>query len=295
MKTLLLLPKISIQNANALSSPVTIGFPALTAWQGVVHALQRKLKLCGFDDLAFAGFGVVSHVFDLQTERNSLIIPKRPVSSRKDLAKFLDKKAPAFIEEARCHLTVSLLIEFRGLARSVIPDSFCSTAKDVFMTLKLAGGDILSCAPFEIKAVADEKSLRQLTRRVMPGYVLIERRELMKAAMQDGQDAIDALLDYLTIQHRKNINADDEITWSVNRKTAGWIVPIASGFHGVSALGHAENQRDPATPHRFAESLVTLGEFVMPYRIKRLEDLLWRSRFDAENNFYLIEQNNCRI
>ena len=163
------------------------------------------------------------------------------------------------------------------------------------MTLKLAGGDILSCAPFEIKTVSDEKSFRQLTRRVMPGYVLIERRELMTAAMQEGQDAIDALLDYLSIQHRKDISADENIAWTVKRKTAGWIVPIATGFHGLSALGRAENQRDPDTPHRFAESLVTLGEFVMPYRLKRLEDLLWRSRFDADNNFYLLEQYKHNI
>ena len=129
----------------------------------------------------------------------------------------------------------------------------------------------------------------------MPGYVLIERRELMTAAMQEGQDAIDALLDYLSIQHRKDISADENIAWTVKRKTAGWIVPIATGFHGLSALGRAENQRDPDTPHRFAESLVTLGEFVMPYRLKRLEDLLWRSRFDADNNFYLLEQYKHNI
>nr|WP_256360534.1 type I-F CRISPR-associated protein Csy2 [Methylomonas koyamae] len=69
-------------------------------------------------------------------------------------------------------------------------------------------------------------------------------------------------------------------------------MPIAAGFHGVSALGHAEHQRDQITPHRFAESLVTLGEFVMPHRLKRLDDLLWRSRYDADNYLYLIEQHS---
>jgi CRISPR-associated protein Csy2 len=68
-------------------------------------------------------------------------------------------------------------------------------------------------------------------------------------------------------------------------------VPIATGFHGISELGFAEHQRDPNTPHRFAESLVTLGEFVMPYRLKRLEQLLWHGRYDAQNNLYLTEQH----
>ena len=44
-KSILLVPRLHIHNANALSSPFTIGFPAMTAWLGAVHALQRKLKL----------------------------------------------------------------------------------------------------------------------------------------------------------------------------------------------------------------------------------------------------------
>ncbi|PIU55383.1 MAG: type I-F CRISPR-associated protein Csy2, partial [Deltaproteobacteria bacterium CG07_land_8_20_14_0_80_38_7] len=32
IKRLLLLPHIKVHNANALSSPFTIGFPAMTAW-----------------------------------------------------------------------------------------------------------------------------------------------------------------------------------------------------------------------------------------------------------------------
>ena len=39
MKKILYIPKIKIHNANALSSPYTIGFPAMTAWGGGVHAI----------------------------------------------------------------------------------------------------------------------------------------------------------------------------------------------------------------------------------------------------------------
>ena len=34
MKKVLLIPHVKILNANALSSPYTIGFPAMTAWLG---------------------------------------------------------------------------------------------------------------------------------------------------------------------------------------------------------------------------------------------------------------------
>ncbi len=64
-------------------------------------------------------------------------------------------------------------------------------------------------------------------------------------------------------------------------------MPIAVGFQGISELGQAANQRDLGTPHRFAESVVTLGEFKMPYRITNLDDVLWQYHADTERNLYL--------
>ena len=126
----------------------------------------------------------------------------------------------------------------------------------------------------------------------MPGYVITERRELLEKSMEDGLDAIDAMLDYLKVMHRSKKHSDQNVTWTSRRKTSGWIVPVATGFHGISDLCHAKNQRDPDTLHRFAESVVTLGEFVMPYRIKNLDDMLWHYHTDMENNLYICQQNN---
>ncbi len=70
VKKLLLLPHIKVHNANALSSPFTIGFPAMTAWLGAVHALQRKLNDKGYS-ICFDAVGVVSHKMDLQTYKGT--------------------------------------------------------------------------------------------------------------------------------------------------------------------------------------------------------------------------------
>lgn len=43
MKAYLLISHLRIHNANAMSSTLTIGVPAMTAWLGAVHALERKL------------------------------------------------------------------------------------------------------------------------------------------------------------------------------------------------------------------------------------------------------------
>ena len=44
MSTYLVIRKMQIHNANAMSSTYTIGVPAMTAWLGAVHALERKVR-----------------------------------------------------------------------------------------------------------------------------------------------------------------------------------------------------------------------------------------------------------
>ncbi len=64
MKNILLIPRIKIHNANALSSPYTIGFPAMTAWLGAVHALERKMKANGFNEIQFRLSGSLQKLID---------------------------------------------------------------------------------------------------------------------------------------------------------------------------------------------------------------------------------------
>ncbi len=290
---LLLLPHIKVHNANALSSPYTVGFPAMTAWLGFSHALQRKLNADGyFGDFEAVATAVVSHDCKLQTHKgvddfvHSIIGTGNP----------LDKtgQRSAFIEEARCHLDVSLIIQFRGVAKDEEVALLERVTHHLHKNLKIAGGDIIEFDPPESYRIeeGEEKDLPRLTRKLMPGYVIVERRELVEDAMQQGQDAIDAMLDYLAIHHSCEQDDEGNVSWSSKRKTAGWIVPIATGFHGITEPEQAKNQRDPDVPHRFAESIVTLGEFKMPYQIHSLDEILWRYQVDAEHSLYLCQQSN---
>jgi CRISPR-associated protein Csy2 len=299
MKSILLLPRIQIQNANALSSPYTIGFPAMTAWLGAVHALQRKLNQTGFEDVQFKGVGVACHDLNLQTHKGRGDYVHSIIGTGNPLDK--DGGRPAFIEEARCHLTVSLIVEVERINFAAQHEDFLIALKQCLHSLKIASGDILHFGEPKLSKVDEFEptEIRALMRKLMPSYVLIERRELMikenpPSPLQKGGDfdAIEALLDYLTVQHRFFEKDDGIIEWTKKRKTNGWIIPIATGFHGISELGKAENARDMTTPHCFAESVVTLGEFVMPHRIKKLDSMLWHYHFDLENNLYLCQQNS---
>ncbi len=296
MSSLILIPNIKIQNANALSSPYTIGFPAMTAWLGGVHALQRKLNATNYPDLKFTGVAVACQQIDLQTHKGQGDYVASIISTGNPLTKTGSR--PSFIEEARCHLTISLVIEYEELGWGVDSDRLIIEITQQLHRLKLAGGDILEFYPPELQSDDSEDDYKKLIRKLMPSYVLIERRDLMLEAMQkqDAPDAINALLDYLTVKNRSEIithdNKADEIQWAAKRKTSGWIVPIATGFQGISELGLAKNQRDADTPHRFAESVLTLGEFKMPYQIQTLNDMLWSYHVDIENNLYLCQQKS---
>lgn len=304
---ILKLPHIKIQNANALSSPYTIGFPAMTAWLGFMHALERKLRAASALDITLDALAVVSHDCDLQTYRgandfvSSIVGTGNPLNS--------DGTRSAFIEEARCHLEVSLLIKYtlnQNGDTEALPEHspILDVIHDLVITMKLAGGDILSLAKPTAHILpsrdAEGKHRQGLLNSLMPGYVLIERRDLMIEAMEAGQDAIDALIDYVAVENTcVEIGQENEkkalVEWRSQRKTSGWIVPIATGYQGISPLAQAKNQRDIETPHRFAESIVTLGEFILVNRANRIDEILWEYAYDESHDLYLCQQVASKI
>lgn len=288
----LIIPKIKIHNANALSSPFTIGFPAMTAWLGAVHAMQRQLNKKSIR-VAFLGAGVVCHQFELQTYKGeddfvhsivgkiNPLIPRRKRRKDEPWQKF---QTPPFIEEARCHLEASLIIEVPSMTGAERESIIQNIQQLLHAKIKIAGGDILD---FDTPYISDD--FDNFKNKLMPGYVIVERRDLMIEAMEQGKDALDALLSFLTVNCKCEQNGKQKVTWLRQRRHKGWLVPIATGFHGISELGAVKNQRDKEKPHRFAESLVTLGEFKMPYRIDSVKQILWRYETNLENNLYLCK------
>jgi len=300
MKRIIVIPRIKIQNANALSSPYTIGFPAMTAWLGAVHALQRKLntKNSDFEELKFNSVAVVNHEFNLHTYKGTGDFNHSIISTSNPLKK--DGKRPSTIEEARCHLTVSLVIEYSGLDQDEV-EELLEVLPSLLHCMKIASGDVLDFSPPYPKKIKGHAETKKLMAKLMPGFCLIDRRDLVQESMQQGLDGLDALLEYLRINStcQKISNETEEkekIEWTQSRQQQGWLVPIAIGFQGISDLetDKTHSQRDSSSPHRFAESVVSLGEFIMPFRIDNLDNILWHYA-DLENDLYLCQQNQLFI
>ena len=299
MRPFLLIPHIRIHNANAMSSPYSIGFPAMTAWLGAVHALQRKLQqLPDFENLCLSKVGISCHQLEVQTHRSKGDFVSSIIGTGNPLDK--DGSRPSFIEEARCHVTVSLLIEMSE-SDPEWEESLPIAIAPMLRQMKMAAGDVLSFREPQVVYLEEGNAieLKKLTQRLMLGHVLVERRQLLQdyVATNPEQDVLHALLAHLHIRHRVAVDANQEAIaighnqylWEASRLQTGWLVPIVVGVQGISPLGLAQNQRDANTPHRFAESVLTLGEFVMPYRIERIDDMLWHYHVDAEQDLYVCQ------
>ncbi len=268
----LLIKNLDILNANALSSPYTIGFPAISAWLGAMHALERHLKN---ENLVFKSIGVACHDFNLQTYKkgryHSIICTKNPLGK--------DGKSSSIIQEARCHLKVSLLIEYNlseGFESEEAQDKFKEQIKTIILSkLKIAGGTITNVTKISLllETNDDDKFRSELNKALMPSFMIIERKDLII----DKGDTLEAILDCL------------KIVKGESKELKGWIVPIATGFAGISPIAEAgkiKESRDSKIPHIFAEPIVTLGEFKMPYRIENLDDMLWSYRYNRLKNLY---------
>jgi CRISPR-associated protein Csy2 len=307
-KTILVLDTIKVLGANAISSYATIGVPAVTAIGGSLHALERKLKQQDIK-IKLNNFAMLYKDVDLQVHKqgytNSIKTTANP-SILKNTAG--DIQRPPFNPEAKCHLELSLVISIEHIEDEV---KICNSIKQLLPTMKLASGDILNTENVYITHVdeSDDQSFNMFISKLMPSFVLIERKDLMTEAMEQGKDAVDALLDNLAVYHRctktpiniaennTQVAIDKEqkfkIEWQKpSRNNSGWIVPIAVGYQGISPLGKAKNTRDSSTPHRFAESIITLGEFKMPYRFSSIDDMLWQYNHDAEADLYCYSQTS---
>ncbi|MCU7935465.1 MAG: type I-F CRISPR-associated protein Csy2 [Candidatus Thiodiazotropha sp. (ex Dulcina madagascariensis)] len=308
---LLLLPRLRVQHANAVSGPLSWGFPSPTAFTGFTHALERRLSAAF--EIEFGGVGIVCHRFEPQVFKPAgrgnqvFSLTRNPIIAG---WKKYDPKPAALVEEGRAHLEISLLIEVvTELDEAEANERLEQLLIEVY-AMRLAGGSILPAHHdgkvwkpqwFEWPEYADgrREKFRQVRRRLLPGFALVEREDLLREHLgelrrQDADadaDALDALLDLCRLNIEPvgpNPNNPEQTLWEYRGKP-GWLSPIPVGYAALSPPyppGNVINARDQHHPFRFVESLYSLGQWISPHRLTGLEQLLWRHTADSETGIY---------
>ncbi|QDD90636.1 type I-F CRISPR-associated protein Csy2 [Pseudomonas oryzihabitans] len=307
-EALLLLPRLRVQNANAISGPLTWGFPAVTAFTGFVQALELKLR--EELDIQLAGVAIVCHHHQAQTsvpagKRTRVFhLTRNPVGK--------DGATAAIVEEGRIHLDVSLLI---GVSGNALYDglldltAIAQRAWDIALGMRLAGGSLLPptwalgerqrpLLEFWPGTAEEEFQLsRRLTRRLLPGFALIPRDDLLiqrTAALQAkdaGLTSLEALLDLTRLNidppGTEDEHGEPQADWHL-RPRSGWLVPIPLGYRSLAAHppGSVRNARDRSLPFHFVESLYGLGEWRSPHRFADIRQLLWYHQAEPDAGLY---------
>lgn len=310
---LLVLPRLRVQNANTISSPMTWGFPAITAFTGLMIALERRL---GRDvGIAFHGVGVVCHSFEPQVTHGgytrSFHLTRNPVLQ--------DGSTAAIVEEGRAHLDVTLVFDVELTSAQSGETERAELAMqigEIVAGMRVAGGTIVPPLPGtfrnspqpKLMPISDDAQIRRKdfhrrSRRWLPGFVLVSRDDLLQARLTElqmvmpGATLLDAWLDLSRLNYRairqstieeKTGNTVETIEWASDTRP-GWIVPIPVGFAALAELhgaGAVVGARDPDVPFRFVESVYSIGQWVSPHRLANLSDLFWRPCHDPAIGLY---------
>ncbi len=317
-QAVLVLPHLRVQNANAISSPLTHGFPSITAFTGLMWALERKLVQADIA-LQLLEVGVICHAHDEQVVDGyvkTFRLMRHPVDKRGNTA--------AIVEEGRIHLDITLVF---GVA---LPDTaaliqatedpaqeLTQQVAQVLSTMRIAGGTVLPTPPTPGRrtrpwlallpedAEAQAAAFKQWRRQWLPGYALVGRDDLLAARLahlqqnQPEATLLDAWLHAARFNHApiapaegEKPPADGKVRWAdpLRGKGTGWTVPIPVGYASLTGkpydAGEVAHARDNTTSLAFVESVYSLGEWISPHRLQNVQSLFWHAEADSEKGLY---------
>jgi len=210
MSQYLLINRIQVQGANAIAG-FTWGFPAITHFLGFTHNLSRKLRnQPEFSNINLSGCAVIAHKHQVHTYGyNQFIQSKNPAYQHGEDSKN-KVGSPPIIEEGKMNMTISLLIGCDG-AIGNHDDALKRWLSNSCKLQRLAGGTILELGAIELFSIDDEQNknnLRNLTRKLLPGFILQDRSAYLEKHVQSLQqqneksELFDAWLDFIALKQK---------------------------------------------------------------------------------------------
>ncbi|BBP95854.1 CRISPR type I-F system protein Csy2 [Burkholderia sp. SFA1] len=311
VEALLVLPHLRVQNANAISSALTHGFPSITAFTGLMWALQRKLTVAGIP-LKLEGVGVICHRHEEQVTDGyvkTFRLTRNPLDG--------SGQSAAIVEEGRMHLDITLMFLAKQAPENATDAQraeWASRIGDIVAHMRVAGGTLLPASlpnrrtrPWmAVLNESREEAHREFVgwrRQWLPGYALVGRDDLLKDRCKERPDAtlIDAWLHAARFNHEPSTDKMPErdgpagsagkLRWAdpARQKGGGWTVPIPVGYAALTKplpAGSVANARDASIPFAFVESIYAFGQWISPHRLKDVHELFWKPETDLAKGVY---------
>lgn len=297
MSRYIVLEHLRVQNANCIAG-FTYGFPAITHFLGYTHALSRKLQ--PEFGIELTGCAVTCHKHQVQAYQPKgwgdyvFALTRNPLNK--------EGKTPPIVEEGRMHMTVSLIIECKGLIRKDQQNALMTAIEQFVQQHRLAGGQVINMRKATLYSDDDELALsRTILRKSLPGFILSDRSELLKqhfdSLKEQSLDAtmLDAWLDFSALKYQAAVPAEEaeletterpEAEWQrLAKPSNGYLVPIMTGYKAISPVypaGTVNNARDPNSPFCFVECAYGVGQWLSPHRVQNIQDVLWRYQQQGE-------------
>lgn len=304
--------QVSVQAANAVSSPISYGFPALSGFLGSVHALSRKLSAHQYllergVNIELDGVLVACHACHIKRYRTSPYADYSLNQTRNPLKK--NGQTASIIEEGKVDVTVSLIVElccdedsFDYIEEHT--DEMQQLLYQLLFQQRIAGGSVHGIKKVAIVPTSTDD--KELTSALLPAYILMDASQHLIDITQELQQqnpeatAIDALIDVSTLHHipstyDESAASKQPIEWQAQNVKAGrgWLVPIPVGFQGIAPVieaGKLQHCRTKQYDSQYVEAVYGLGQWVFPNRIQNIQAGFWRYQ-QASQDLYLIQQN----
>lgn len=268
--------RLKVENVSIVTSHLTWGFPAPSAFVGFGHALQRKLSGNEqYQDISCSGVGILCHQFTPQVTKTSdyryapyqLNLARHPLEP--------NGNTPPIVEEGRGHMEVSLIIGLSGegleaqlsahdddLSEQTL--DFIAHLNQTVWAMRLAGGAVFPHERVKPKLVNwnnvdAEKNSKALRRYLLPSFALTHRHDVLCAHQKwlsqhqgfiqtqghQQPSLLESLLDIsrinLSSTAKKEALETDEIQadWAIRPRPdylKGWLVPIPIGYGALTPL-----------------------------------------------------------
>lgn len=303
----LVFSQVVITNANAISSPITYGFPAVTGFLGSFHAMSRKLaNEDSLNPFSLGGVLLACHDCQPQVYRASKYSNYTFNQSRNPIKR--DGKTASIVEEGKVHLVMSFVVEVLG-KQEPLPEQqteLINKTSQWIQQQRMAGGSVHGLAQSVPVQFVNYEDIDLIAVLLLPAFVLMDAQEAFSEIIAEMQQhnpdatALDALLDVCTIHHIPERQKDSKVKWQIQSRKSGrgWLVPMPVGYQGISkkyAADIMQNIRNPEYPSQYVEVIYGLGKWVYPQRLKQsnhLQNAFWRYQYDTEKSLYCVTQQD---